>query len=94
MNLGIFLKILLWNIAFTFLTIVASIGIYFIVRNLPMFVSPLILTGIVLMSQLYFNSWLLEKRQIYNVRNLVYCFIQLLLVWVLIYISFVILVGE
>jgi uncharacterized membrane protein YozB (DUF420 family) len=103
MTFEIFLKILLWNLTFTLLALAASVGIYFIldilpikhVEDLPIYIfNPLTLFGIVLMGQLYFNAWLLEKRRIYNLRNLIYCFFQLLLLWVVLYIFFAALFGE
>jgi hypothetical protein len=94
MNIKIFLKILLWNLVFTVSILIASVGIYFLVANLPFFVSPLILFGVVLMGQLYFDSWLLGKRRIYNLRNLIYCFLQLLFIWFIFYVLLVVLIGE
>ena len=95
MTIKIFLNILLWNLAFTVLTSIVGIaGIYFFAKNIPFFVNPLILFGVVLIGQLYFNSWLLGKRRIYNVQNLIYCYLQLSLLWFVFYFSFALLAGE
>lgn len=81
MTLKIFFSLVLCNIGITILTLLVWAGVLFLFENSAISVNPLIVACLVLMIQLYINSWILERRLIYGLLNMIFCLIQILVIW-------------
>ncbi len=81
MTLKVFLTILLWNMVTIFLVVLLGVGLSFLLQNISISIHPLILTGLVLLLQLYINGKILERKLKYSLLNIIICLIQILALW-------------